>query len=213
MTTLKDNETPHDYRIKLDRKEIQLFRKYNVKKVLEVCSGDGRNLLGLKKLGFEVIGIENPQFIIEELTKANNIHVINHPIFDERFPFDDEKFDCVYSYQYLNHNFKNKIEDLFREIFRVLKKGGIFSIKISDMDQFNLKHIAKDIYEERDLEFPKIKFKKLAKQTYAKLGGDEKDIPHYAFYKDELIKSLKKVGFKLVNIRTIRWNIVGNFIK
>ena len=44
MATLKNNETPHDYRIKLDDKEIQLFREHNVKKILEVCSGDGRAL-------------------------------------------------------------------------------------------------------------------------------------------------------------------------
>lgn len=213
MVTLKENETPHDYRIKLDEKEIQLFKEHNVKKILEVCSGDGRNLAGLKKLGFEVRGIENSQFLNEELTRNNNIKVIKHPIFDQKFPFDDEEFDCVYSYQYLNHNYKEKIEDLFEEIFRVLKNGGIFSIKISDMNQFNLKHIKEDIYEEGDPEFPKIKFKKLAEQTFAKLEGDEKDIPHYAFYKDELIESLQKIGFKLVNIRIIRWNIVGNLTK
>ena len=213
MVTLKDNETPHDYRIKLDGKEIQLFKDHNVKKILEVCSGDGRNLLGLKKIGFDVIGIENPQFLNESLTKNNNIQVIEHLIFDKKFPFDDEEFDCVYSYQYINHNFKNKIEDLFKEIFRVLKKDGIFSIKISDMDQFNLKHIKDDIYEEGDPEFPSIKFRKLGEQTFAKVEGDEKDIPHYAFYKNELIESLQKIGFKLVNIRIIRWKIVGNFTK
>ena len=213
MATLKDNETPHDYRIKLDEKEIQLFKDNNVKNILEVCSGDGRNLVGLKKIGFDMIGIENPQFLNKSLTKNSNIQVIEHPIFDEKFPFDDEEFDCVYSYQYLNHNFKNKIKDLFKEIFRVLKKDGIFSIKISDMDQFNLKHIKEDIYEEGDPEFPSIKFRKLGEQTFAKLEGDEKDIPHYAFYKNELIESLQKIGFKLVNIRIIRWNIVGNFTK
>jgi SAM-dependent methyltransferase len=213
MATLKGNETPHDYRIKLDEKEIQLFKEHDVKKVLEVCSGDGRNLVGLNELGFEVIGLENSQFLDLALTKDNNIQVIEHPIFDKKFPFKDEEFDCVYSYQYLNHNYKTKIEDLFKEIFRVLKNEGIFSIKISDMDQVNLKHIKDDIYEEGDPEFPKIKFQKLAEQTFAKLEGDEKDIPHYAFYKDELIESLEKIGFKLVNIRKIRWNIVANFTK
>jgi SAM-dependent methyltransferase len=213
MVTLKDNETPHDYRIKLDQKEIQLFEKFNVKKILEVCSGDGRNLVGLKKLGFEVIGIENSQFIDKQLTEKENIHVIVHPIFDQKFPFEIETFDCVCSFQYLNHNYKDQIECLFKEIFRVLKKGGVFSIKMSDMGQFNLKHVTDDIYEECDPEFPKIKFKKLAEQTYAKLEGDEINIPHYAFFKDELITSLENVGFKLINIRTIKWNLVGNFLK
>ena len=51
----------------------------------------------------------------------------------------------------------------------------------------------------QDPEFPQIKYRKLANQTFAKLEGDEKDIPHYGFYQDELVESLKQVGFKLIN--------------
>lgn len=191
---LKDNETPHDYRIKFDKKEIELFKKLKVNKILEVFSGNGQNVNELNKLGFEVIGIKNQ-------------------LFNQRIDFNDNLFDCVYSYQYINHNYKSEIEILFKEIFRVLKKGGIFSIKISDMSQFNLKHIKDDIYEENDSEFPKIKFKKLENQTFIKLEGDEKGIIHYAFFKDELIESITKIGFELINIRTIKWNLVANFKK
>ena len=81
------------------------------------------------------------------------------------------------------------------------------------MDQFNIKHLKNNIYQEQDPEFPKIKYKKLAKQTFEKLEGDEKNIPHYFFYKEELIKLLENIGFNIINIRTIRWNLVVNCVK
>jgi ubiquinone/menaquinone biosynthesis C-methylase UbiE len=217
-SVLKDDETPHDYRIKLENEELKLIKKFNIKNVLEVCSGDGRNIVYFSKQGYHAIGIESEDKFIKkskELIKKESVsaNIIKHQIFMKNFPFDNEKFEFVYSYQYLNHNFKDQIEDVFKEIYRVLKKGGLFSIKITDIEQFNLKHIKGAIYQEGDPEFPQINYRKLAEQTFAKLEDDEIWIPHYGFYKSELVDSLKKAGFKLINIRKIRWNIVGNFTK
>jgi SAM-dependent methyltransferase len=207
--------TPHEYRIKVEKPELDLIKKYPIKKVLEVFSGDGRNVAYFSKLGYSVTGIESDEQLIkksQEIIKES-ITTIKHPVFMAPLPFNGEEFDFVYSYQYLNHNYKHHIEFVFREIYRVLKKGGFFSIKITDIEQFNLRHIQEDIYEEMDPEFPKIKYRKLAEQTFAKLEDNEIGIPHYGFYQDELVSSLEKCGLYLINIRKIRWNLVGNFGK
>ncbi len=209
---------PHDYRTKIEYEELRLIQIFDIKNILEVCSGNGRNLVYFAKQGYRVVGIESEDRFIKkskELIKKESVSakVIKHPIFMKKFPFDNEKFEFVYSYQYLNHNFKEQIEDVFKEIYRVLKKGGLFSIKITDIEQFNLKHLSEAIYQEEDPEFPNIKYRKLAEQTFVKLEGDEKGIAHYGFYESELIGSLEKIGFKLINTRKIRWNLVGNFIK
>ena len=140
-----------------------------------------------------------------------DIVVTQHPMFGSQMPYQDESFDCIYSYQYLNHNFKDAILEVFKDIHRILRKGGIFSITITDIEQFNLKHIKGMIYEECDPEFPQIQYRKLAEQTFAKLEGDEMWIPHYGFYEKELIEELEKIGFKLINIRKIKWNLIGEF--
>lgn len=215
---LKSEETPHEYRIKIEQPEMDLIRKYPIKKILEVCSGDGKNVLAFAKRGYDIYGIESEDKYIQQslqLLKKSGLHVsiIQHPIYRKRFPFRNEKFDFIYSYQYLNHNFKDEIEKVFVEIFRVLKKKRLFSLKITDIEQFDLRWVEGAIYKECDPEFPKIKYYKLAKQTFAKLEGDEKWIPHYGFYKDELINSLQKTGFKIINIRKIRWNLVVNCTK
>lgn len=203
---INENMDPHAMRIKMEEHELNLIRS-KAGNVLEVCSGDGTNLLALRGIGLDVVGLEDPFFIEKEIDGVQH-----HKIFS-RFPFEDSTFDVVYSYQYLNHNYKEKIVELFKEIYRVLKVGGLFSVKISDAEQYNLRHVSGDIYEEADSEHLQIQYKKLAENTFAKMSSKEKGIPHYAFQKDELVRCLEEIGFKLTDVRVIRWNIVGNFKK
>jgi len=215
---LKNGETPHDYRIKFLNPELKLLEQIKPLRILEVFSGSGDNLCFLSEKGFNVVGVESKDKYIEKsrtLISNNdlNIKVNKVDVFKKGLPFDKDKFDFVYSYQYINHNFKNKIEYVFKEIFRVLNHKGVFSLKISDADQFNFKHVKDDLYEELDPEFGTMKYRKLAEQTFAKLSGDEKDIPHYGFTKDELLKTLTDSGFEIINIRVIKWNFVVNCTK
>jgi len=204
-------ENPHDFRISLTKEELDLLRRFKAKHILEVFCGDARNLVALSKLGYQVVGVEENKELLEKA--SDRINVIEHPVFEEPLPFAGQRFDAVYSWQYINHNFKNKIERVFEEIYRVLKRGGLFSIKVSDFEQLNFKKIGDNIYEEQDLEFGKMKYKMIASQTFIKLSGKEKDIPHYAFYKKELEQVLEKIGFIVINARKIKWNIVANFKK
>lgn len=183
---------PHEYRIKILDEELKLFNKYKKGKFLEVFSGDRRNVLALQELGFDV----------EEINKISY----------NKFKFKDNFFDVVYSYQYINHNYKEKIEKIFKESYRVLKPKGLFSLKISDMSQFNPELVKGNKYKETELDagFTTSYFEKVAPQTFIKLDGEEKGIVHYAFFEDELKESLEKIGFKIVNIRKIKWNLVVN---
>ncbi len=95
-------------------------------------------------------------------------------------------------------------------MFRVLKRGGLCSITISDIDQCNFKQLEENLYEEQDPAFPKIRFRKVADQTFEKLEGKEAGIPHYCFSKEELEQTLAAVGFTILDSRRIRWNIVIN---
>jgi len=215
---LEKGETPHDFRIKILPEELELINRINPKKVLEVCSGDGQNLSFFSKKGIKIIGLESNEHLISKAINLGESHnldfeVLKHSIFLDKFPFSNDSFDFIYSYQYINHNFKDQIEEVFKEIYRVLKSGGHFSIKVPDITQFNTKHLNGNIYVENDEEFSKIRYRKLADQTFAKLELDEIWIPHYGFKKEELIESLEEVGFELINIRQIKWNWVGNFKK
>lgn len=183
---------PHKYRTKWRKEELELLESHKVKTILEVGKGDENNIRFLSALNYDVNGIDN--------------------IF-KKFSFKDNSFDCIYSFQYLNHNKLEKIKISFKEMYRVLKKDGLFLLIISDADQFNLKHIKDYIYVEQDPEFPKIRYKKIDEQTYVKLEGDEKGIVHYAFYQDQLKNILQETGFRILKMKKIKWNLVVHALK
>lgn len=200
---------PHQFRIKIHEEELELFKKFNNPKILDVCSGEGNNVLGLREKGYDVVGIDTKEFGKE----FEGINILD--IYEEKFHFRDNSFDIVINYQYINHNYKEKIEDVFKEIYRVLKPKGLFSMKVTDIEQFKLEHVEGNKYKDLEVDegFTSTYFEKIAPQTFIKLDGEEKGIPHYGFYEDELKESLEKIGFKIINIRKVRWNLVVNCSK
>jgi hypothetical protein len=99
---------------------------------------------------------------------------------------------------------------LFQEVNRVLKDRGIFSVKTTDRESYNLKKIDEKIYF--DVDFQQT-FKFLDEQTYIPLDGDEKGLIHYAFYKDQLNKEVCNCGFKLIESTKTKWHILSTFEK
>ena len=108
----------------------------NVRKVLDLGSGHGRDSIFFASNGIEVealdysaIGVE----ILDNITKEKRLP-IKSQFFDVKrpLPFSDGYFDAVYSHMLLNMRFS--LEDLhfiFSEISRVLKPKGFnfFSVR------------------------------------------------------------------------------------
>lgn len=205
-----EQKDPHGYRTKFLEPELELMRQHKIKKALDVGAGDGKNMLFLKERGFFVTGIEEDTEKVKEASPG--LKIINCSIF-RNYPLDDESFDLVYSYQYLNHGYIEEIKSAFLEIMRVLKQGGIFSLKISDIEQFNAEKISEKEFKEKDEEFENKRYWKSAKNTFVKLDPPEKGIPHYMFDEKSLVRELESIDFETINIRKIKWNIAANFRK
>ena len=208
---------PHDYRISYEQKDAQIFREHNCKKLLEIFFADGRNLLKFNENGFEVQGIDDGlqqshNYIKTDQTNKVGIKTTITKIFDAHLPFEDNSFEGIYSWHYLNHNYKEKVLELFKEIYRILNPKGIFSFRFTKMEDFKYKIIKGDIAETissqeeiaRGLKPEKIRI--LGPQTFSRFVTKEPGIPHYAYYKDELKKDLEKIGFKIVEIEGVLWN-------
>ena len=196
--------------------EIELLKRNKANKILDLGCGEGTNLVILAVNRFNVTGFDISAVGIDKAReKLNRKHLSAHLFFGDMYkelPFSDEEFDAVISYQSLNHNIKEEILKLFKELARIIKKNGIFSVKVSGEKNFQLDRIEGEVnvFQGRFA-----KYKKMAEKTVLPLEGDENGLIHYLFEEEEeLISEIEKYGFKMLDIREIEpHHILGNFIR
>jgi SAM-dependent methyltransferase len=127
----------------------------NVKKVLELGSGHGRdtiffasNGIGVEALDYSIIAVE----ILDKNAKEKRLP-IKPRIFDVKspLPFVDGYFDAVYSHMLLNMRFsEDELHFIFLEIRRVLKRKGLnfFSVRNhNDKSYGKGQEVEKGIYD------------------------------------------------------------------
>ena len=108
----------------------------NVKRVLELGAGHGRDTIFFASNGIEVIALDYSEKGIEILNKLATAKQlpISAKVFDVRkpLPFADSSFDAVYSHMVFNMRFtKEELQSIFSEIKRVLRPNGFnfFSVR------------------------------------------------------------------------------------
>lgn len=131
------------------------FESRNIKRILELGCGQGRDTLFLASKGIDVYTIDSSKIAVDTLSKISveKNFPIHATTFETRskLPFDDNYFDAVYSHMFYNMRFTcEEIRMLFKEVNRILKHGGLhfFSVR-SDHDAFYKKgiEVADKIYE------------------------------------------------------------------
>lgn len=113
------------------RQQIDLYFRNEIEKlpenskILDVGCGTGEQVKELLKSGFEAVGLEPSS----NMRKYAHSHLPAGAVMDGsilNIPFSDNYFDCVYAIEvlrYLHHD--DNITSL-KEIYRVLKPGGLF---------------------------------------------------------------------------------------
>ncbi|MCF7799354.1 class I SAM-dependent methyltransferase [Candidatus Woesearchaeota archaeon] len=204
----EDNETA---RTSIDSKELNILKKQGAKIILDVGCGDGSNAAFLANQGFVVTGMDISDEglkIAKQKAKGSQNNYLLQDIFST-LSFEDNCFDAVIAYQSLNHAIKPVILEAFKELGRVLKKDGIFIIRIANRETFNVEPTdKKNIYYDKDYDQT---FEEIKPQTFKGIGGDEDGIIMYTFYEDELSKDLSLLGFKKMSSRLAPHHIVAVF--
>ncbi|MGE5298243.1 MAG: class I SAM-dependent methyltransferase, partial [Acidobacteriaceae bacterium] len=146
---------------------INKFAELAGKKVLDVGSGSGRDALILKKKRLEVVCLDASKAMIDLCWKRGLQGVIGD--FSE-LPFEDASFDSAWAYTSLLHVPKAEVASPLKEIYRILKPGGMLGLGMIEGDW-------EGYYESSDMKLPR----------------------WFSFYKrEELEGLLKKGGFELV---------------
>jgi len=135
----------------------KIFKEKNVKKIIELGSGQGRDTIFFAKNGFNIEALDYSfsavKDIINKSKEYNLENSVNANVFDLRnkLPYKSGTFDGCFSHMLYCMAFSiEEIVDLNNEVHRVLKKGGvnIFTVRnTTDGDYKNGTHIGQDLYE------------------------------------------------------------------
>ena len=141
------------------QKAINLFKKHDVHRILDLGCGSGRHAVLLAKEGLDVHCIDISQKgldMTKEWLESSGLKAdLKQGSCYDKFPYKDQFFDAVVSTQVIHHNYHEKVKFAISEIQRVLKKDGLAFISIAAKKG---KHRAR-------------KSKEVAPQTYIPLDG------------------------------------------
>jgi SAM-dependent methyltransferase len=166
------------YHEKQPHPEVQnlhsFFQVHDVRHILDLGCGDGRHLVYLSGLGYQVTGLDrsfwglrrSKTWLIREeqrfsLACADMVYL----------PFLSSSFDAVIAIQVMHHNLVQDIRRTIAEVHRILRKDGSFLLSVAN---FPSAEHWKDVYVE------------VEPHTFVPGHGIEKGIPHHFFEEEEL---------------------------
>ncbi|XOB41730.1 MAG: class I SAM-dependent methyltransferase [Candidatus Nealsonbacteria bacterium] len=180
-------------------KIVKIFKKHNVKKVLDLGSGTGRHVIYLAKNGFEVYGIDISEEgikITKNWLRENELKAgLKVGSIYKKLQYKDNFFDAVISTSTIHHARIKTIRKAIKEIERILKPGGLIFITVRKrkLKKFWPKSTIIEKYGKQ-----KSSYKVIGPRTYIPIEGGEKGLIHYLFNKELIKKEFK--NFKINNI-------------
>lgn len=130
---------------------IQYFPKRG--RILELGAGTGGDTLFLIRQGFEIVATDFSKPALDELErKVSKNNQLETKQFDlsNPFPFKDGVFDVVYAHLVLHYFNRQTTQQIYDEIFRVLKSGGIVAVllnSITDPEYGTGKELEEDYFD------------------------------------------------------------------
>jgi len=139
------------------KKSLEVFKKYNIKNILELGAGLGRDTIFFAKNNIRVYALDFSPCAIDTINKRSKKlgldKFITAEVFDVRkdFVFIEKNFDGCYSHMlYCMALTENELEKLNKKIKNKLKKNGIniYTVRNTlDSDFQNGSHIGEGLYE------------------------------------------------------------------
>jgi len=139
------------------KKALETFKKNNITSIIELGAGLGRDTIFFAQNGIYVHAIDyslSATNIIKKRSKENNLEALikveNYDI-RKKLNFDNENFQACYSHMLFCMALSNQdLEDLNKEIWRILKKDGMNIYTVRNQTDGDFKkgiHRGEDMYE------------------------------------------------------------------
>ncbi len=167
-----------------------IFRKQEVKQILDLGCGTGRHLVHFSREGFEISGFDSSKTALDLAVKWLKVEELDADVrlnrMEEPFPYPDDFFDAVISIQVIHHNLMQNILTTVKEVERVLKIGGYLFITVPILGP-------KPENPEDDW-----KLHQVEDGTFIPQSGPESGIPHHYFTEEELVEVFR--NFKVLEM-------------
>jgi len=151
------------------------FRKQSVRTILDLGCGDGRDLVHLAKLGYDMYGLDIAPTGLRRAgewlaSEGLSVALVASDMTD--IPWHDGFFDACISIQVINHHRIKEIRRTIQEIWRVLRPGGYLFVTVGI-----------DRPRRMTVEGKRVE---VEPWTYVRLDGHENGVPHHCFNEEEL---------------------------
>ncbi len=167
---------------------IDFFRRSHVRRILDLGCGDGRHLIFLGKLGYEMYGLDFAPTALNHSKEWLNEEGLQAELKCgdmSQLPWPDQYFDAIVSIRVLHHHTIVSARKTFDEVHRVLRTGG-----------YVLATVAK---APAPRDWKEGHFTKKGPRTYVPLKGHEKGLPHHFFTERELRRLMS--GFTVIRLQ------------
>lgn len=176
------------------------WKSKNLKTVLDIGCGYGRNSIFLAKQGFILDGFDLSERSVEttiEKGKEQGFDFSNFKVADMlEFPYPDNSFDVVLAMNVISHTDKDGFNKILKEIKRVLKPNGEAYFTLGSKESYWFNN-------------PDCKY--VDENTRIRIeDGPENGIPHFYIDDNDCFNLFNE--FKIISIKNIReLTQYGNF--
>jgi len=101
-------------------------------KLLDLGAGQGQDSIYFANYGYQVTAVDFAQYALDQITNHGIEKVMAD--FSQPLPFQPESYDIIYSHLGLHFFNVKRTQELFEEIYGILKPGGIFAMLINTVD-------------------------------------------------------------------------------
>jgi len=116
---------------------LTAFKRRKIRHVLDLGCGVGRNAVYLAKNGFDVVGVDvsaSALRLAKQWVREENLkNVVFLQATMTSIPLDDAQFDAVISVSVIHHAVKRDIEKTVDEVYRILKRNGLFLANLTSV--------------------------------------------------------------------------------
>jgi len=115
------------------KRAYKLIKTKNLKTLLDLGCGDGRDSIYFSNKGLKVTAVDFSESGIEELkARQNRIDCVLKDIRNVNFP--KNSFDVIYAHLALHYFDDKTTSNIFDNLYKILKKGGLIFIKCKSTD-------------------------------------------------------------------------------